>query len=55
MIIDDLPMPPFDTRRTGKRNEFLVRRHITLPEIAAVAIRRRRQPGWSRLKEEVRA
>lgn len=56
-MIDDIELPPFDRRHCGPRNEYIVRRHISLPEAAAKAIQRREHPAWSsqRVSYEVAA
>lgn len=54
-MIDDLPLSPYERRHVGPRGEFVFRRHADLPEMASRAIRRREQPAWSQMREDVRA
>jgi hypothetical protein len=46
-MTDELTLAPYQRRHAGPRGEFILREHDTLPNLAARAILRRRQPGWS--------
>jgi hypothetical protein len=54
MIHEELTLSPFERAHFGRRNEFVFRRHESLPDDAARTIRRRAHPAWSQMRVEYR-
>lgn len=54
MMPEDIILSPYDRALKGRRNEFIFRRHSTLPDDAARTIQRRSHPAWSQMRVEYR-
>lgn len=51
---EDIILSPYERAHFGRRNEFIFRRHATLPDDAVRTIQRRSHPAWSQMRVEYR-